>query len=416
MKLNDTLEETFSALLSNKVRTGLTVLGIIIGISSVIVMVSVGQGASSSIQERIQSTGSNLLMITPGATRTIGYGARSAGGTAKTLTLEDSKEISSSIDSVEYLTNEVSGRYQVVYKGNNTNTSIMGTDENYSVVRNVSILQGSFIESSYVDSSSKVAVLGPSVAESLFAEDEEEFADIDLSNVIGKTIKINKIEFKIIGVTAEKGGSGFSNQDDMIYIPYTTAQKYLSGNKYFTEIDVQIKDANQMTDAQNEITNLLLSLHNISDSTSADFSIQNQSDLLETITSTSQTLTILLGAIAGISLLVGGIGIMNMMLTTVTERTREIGLRKAIGAKAKDITFQFLTEAVVLTFSGGVAGVILGWTISWGVKYFNLYQTKVSLFSVVLAVAVSAGIGIIFGYYPAKRAAKLNPIEALRYE
>jgi putative ABC transport system permease protein len=416
MKLNDTLEETFSALLSNKVRTSLTMLGIIIGIASVIVMVSVGQGASSSITERIESSGSNLLMITPGATKSIGYGARSATGTAQTLTINDSKEILASIDSVKNLTNEVSGRYQVVYKGNNTNTSVMGTDANYSSVRNVSILQGNFIENSYVESSSKIAVLGPSVVEDLFALDEEEFEDIDLTNIIGKTIKINKIEFKIVGVTKEKGSSGFSNQDSIIYVPYTTAQKYLSGNKYLTEIDVQISDSNLMTEAQTEITNLLLSLHNISDTTSADFSINNQSDLLETITSTTQTLTILLGAIAGISLLVGGIGIMNMMLTTVTERTKEIGLRKAIGATGDDVSFQFLTEAVVLTFSGGVIGVILGWTISFLINYFNITSTTVSIGSIMLAVGVSAGIGIIFGYYPAKRAARMNPIEALRYE
>jgi putative ABC transport system permease protein len=416
MKLNDTLEETFSALVTNKVRTSLTMLGIIIGIASVIIMVSVGQGASSSITERIESTGSNLLTITPGATKNIGYGARSAAGTAQTLTIEDSKEILSSIDSVKALTNQVSGNYQVVYRGNNTNTSVMGTDKDYSVVRNIDVLQGTFIENSYVENSLKVAVLGPSVVEDLFAINEEEFENIDLSNVIGKTIKINKIEFKVIGITAEKGGSGFSNQDDMIYIPYTTAQNYLSGNKYLTEIDAQIINSDLMTETQTEITNLLLSKHNISDATAADFSIQNQADLLESITSISQTLTILLGAIAGISLLVGGIGIMNMMLTTVTERTKEIGLRKAIGAKNNDISFQFLTEAVVLTFSGGIAGVIFGWAVSYGINYFNLTTTKVSLGSVLLAVGVSAGIGIIFGYYPAKRASKLNPIEALRYE
>jgi len=292
----------------------------------------------------------------------------------------------------------------------------MGTDQSYATVRNVSILDGSFIEDSYVDSNSKVAVLGPSVVEDLFGDGEQTIDDIDLSTVIGKTIKINKIEFKIIGVTKSKGTSGFSNQDDMIYIPYTTAQRYLSGNEYLTEIDVQISDSEKMTEAETEITNLLLSLHNKTDSSSADFSISNQSDLLETITSTSQTLTILLGAIAGISLLVGGIGIMNMMLTTVTERTREIGLRKAIGAKGNDISFQFLTEAVVLTFSGGIIGVALGWIISFLVDYLNLTTTTVSLSSVLLAVGVSAGTGIIFGYYPAKRAAKLNPIEALRYE
>jgi putative ABC transport system permease protein len=416
MKLIDTLEETFLALSSNKARTGLTILGIVIGIGSVIVMVAIGQGSSSSIQSRIESTGSNLLMITPGAARNIGYGARSAGGTAKTLTLEDSREIVSEISAVKALTNEVSGRYQVVYKGNNTNTSIMGTDANYANVKNVSALQGSFVEDSYVEGSSKVAVLGPTVVTDLFATNDEEFADMDLSAVIGKTIKINKIEFKIIGVTKEKGGSGFSNQDDMIYVPYTTAQKYLSGNKYLTEMDVQVSDANLMTSTQAEITNLLLSLHNISDSTAADFSIQNQADLLETITSTTKTLTYLLAAIAGISLLVGGIGIMNMMLTTVTERTREIGLRKAIGAKAKDVSFQFLTEAVVLTFTGGLVGVLLGWIISFGLDYFSITTTVVSVGSIFLAVGVSASIGIIFGYYPAKRASKLNPIEALRYE
>jgi putative ABC transport system permease protein len=416
MKLKDALEETLSALLSNKSRTGLTVLGIVIGISSVIVMVSVGQGASESIQERIQSTGSNLLIITPGSASAIGYGVRSATGTAKTLTLEDAESIKSEISSVKSLTVQVSGRYQAVYKGKNTNTSIMGTDSNYPDVRNVSLLTGSFVSSQYIQSYSKVAILGPSVVKNLFADNEESFEDIDLNNVLGKTIKINNIQFKIIGVTKEKGGTGFTNQDDMIYIPYTTAQKYLSGNKYLTEIDVQISDARLMNTAQIEITNLLLNLHNISNLTDADFNIQNQSDLLESMTSVSQTLTILLGAIAGISLLVGGIGIMNMMLTTVTERTKEIGLRKAIGAKNDDVSFQFLTEAIVLTFSGGVLGIILGWMVSYGINYFEISSTRISFSSIILATGVSVGIGIIFGYYPAKRASRLNPIEALRYE
>ncbi len=416
MKLTDTLEETISALTANKARTGLTILGIIIGISSVIVMVSVGQGASGSIQESIESTGSNLLMITPGATRTLGYGARSAGGTAKTLTIEDANEIKNEISYVEALTMEVSGRYQVIYKGSNTNTSIMGTDPDYFKVRNVNLYFGSFFSDQNIQNFSKVAVLGPSVVENLFAEDEEIFEDIDLNGIIGKIIKINSIQFSIIGVTEKKGGSGFSNQDDIIYVPYTTAQKYLSGNKYLTEIDAQISEAELMKEAELEITNLLLSMHNISDVASADFSIQNQADLLESITSVSQTLSILLGAIAGISLLVGGIGIMNMMLTTVTERTKEIGLRKAIGAKNEDISFQFLTEAVVLTFSGGIIGVLAGWIISYGINYFGLTSTKVSFSSILLAVGVSAVIGIIFGYYPARRASKLNPIEALRYE
>ena len=410
MKLIDTLEETFLALSSNKARTGLTILGIVIGISSVIVMVSVGQGATTSIQASIESTGSNLLMITPGALRNFGYSARSAGGTAQTLTLDDANAIVGQVSSVQYMTPEVSGRYQVVYKGNNTNTSVMGTSDTYPEVRNLSIDQGSFITTQDIDNVSKIAVLGPTVVTDLFG------TDATASDAIGQTIKINKMEFKVVGVTKAKGGSGFQNQDDRIYIPYSVSQRYFTGNKYLSEIDLQITSPNLMTSAQNDVTSLLLSRHNIADSTLADFTVQNQADILSSISSVSQTLTILLGAIAGISLLVGGIGIMNMMLTTVTERTKEIGLRKAIGAKAKDITTQFLTEAVVLTFSGGVVGVFLGWVISWGIKYFNLYQTKVSLMSVILAVVVSAAIGIIFGYYPAKRAAKLNPIEALRYE
>jgi len=410
MKLSDTLEETFLALSSNKARTGLTILGIVIGISSVIVMVSVGQGATGSIQASIESTGSNLLMITPGAARSFGYSVRSAGGTAQSLTLNDANAIVSQVPSVQYMTPEVTGRYQVVYKGNNTNTSVMGTSDTYPTVRNLNIDQGVFITTQDIDNVSRVAVIGPTVVTDLFG------TDAVASDALGQTIKINKMEFKIIGVTKAKGGSGFQNQDDRIYIPYTVSQRYFTGNKYLSEIDLQISSPGLMTAAQNDVTSLLLAQHNIADTTLADFTVQNQADILSSISSVSQTLTILLGAIAGISLLVGGIGIMNMMLTTVTERTREIGLRKAIGAKAKDITTQFLTEAVVLTFTGGLVGVFLGWIISWGIKYFNLYQTQVSLLSIILAVVVSAAIGIIFGYYPAKRAAKLNPIEALRYE
>jgi putative ABC transport system permease protein len=244
----------------------------------------------------------------------------------------------------------------------------------------------------------------------LFGEDATSEA------VVGQTIRIRGMEFKVIGVTVAKGGSGFNNQDDIIYIPTKSAQRYLSGNQYLTGIDVEAASTGAMAQVQSDITDLLLDRHKISDSTQADFSVLNQNDIISSASSITNTLTYLLAAVAGISLIVGGIGIMNMMLTTVTERTREIGLRKAIGAKKADITKQFLAEAIVLTVIGGTLGIILGWLIALVVDWTGLIATSVSLYSVLLAFGVSAGIGIIFGYYPARRASGLNPIEALRYE
>jgi ABC-type antimicrobial peptide transport system permease subunit len=251
-------------------------------------------------------------------------------------------------------------------------------------------------------------VIGPTTKEDLFGE--------NATNVVGQTIKINKIAFKVIGVTVSKGSSGFNNQDDIIYIPISTAQRLLSGNKYVSTISVSALDADSTTQAQEDITALLLKRHKIADPAKADFSIMNQADIASTASSVTSTFTILLGAVAGISLVVGGIGIMNMMLTTVTERTREIGLRKAIGAKRRDISLQFLIEATVLTFLGGLIGIAVGWSISFLVSYLGILEAQVSWLSVILAFSVSALIGIIFGYYPARRAAGLNPIDALRYE
>jgi putative ABC transport system permease protein len=233
---------------------------------------------------------------------------------------------------------------------------------------------------------------------------------------MGQTIRIKGMEFKIVGIMTAKGGTGFGSQDDMIFIPLTSAQRFLAGDAYVTTISVQAADSQSMPAIQQQITDLLLARHHISDSQMADFSTLNQADIVATASSVTQTFTILLGAVAGISLLVGGIGIMNMMLTTVTERTKEIGLRKAIGAKKRDISIQFLTEAVMLTFIGGFIGIILGWLIAWGMTYFDILQTQISMYSIFLAFGVSAAIGIVFGYYPARRAAALNPIEALRYE
>ena len=407
MKITDILKETYSALSGNKIRTGLTMLGIIIGIGSVIAMTAIGQGAQNSISASIQSIGANLIMVMPGAQRSFGGPSGGRGG-ALTLTIEDANAIETGVTNVAGVVREVSTRKQVIATGTNTNTSIIGTEPSYSTVRNIVIDEGNFISNQNVLSGSKVAVLGPTTRDDLFG--------VGATEIIGQKIRISGSEYSVIGITVSKGGSGFSNSDDAIYIPYTTAQRYLSGNKYLSEIDVSAQSSDVSTQVQTDITALLMQRHDITDSTKADFNTMNQADIIATASSVTSTFTTLLAAIAGISLLVGGIGIMNMMLTTVTERTREIGLRKAIGAKRRDINFQFLTEAVVLTFVGGFLGIVLGWLIAFGISYLGIVQAQVSISSVLLAFGVSALIGIIFGYYPARHAASLNPIDALRYE
>ncbi len=407
MTITDLLEETSSALSSNKARSFLTILGIVIGIGSVIAMVSIGQGAQGAIQARIQSIGSDLVMVTPGAQRGVGFQVSSGRGAARTLTQQDADAIVQGITTAKAVAPELSSRYQVTAKGKNTNTSVVGVSPAYPLVRNVAIDQGSFISDQNLLSLSKVAVLGPTARDDLFGVG---------ADAVGQTIRIKNIEFKVIGVTTAKGGSGFGSQDDMIFIPLTSAQRFLAGDAYVTTISVQAVDTASMTAMQQQITDLLLSRHHISDPQLADFSTLNQADIVATASSITGTFTTLLAAVAGISLVVGGIGIMNMMLTTVTERTREIGLRKAIGAKRSEINLQFLIEAIMLTCIGGLVGIILGWAISYGVTYFGILQTSVSLSSVLLAFGVSAIIGIVFGYFPARRAAGLNPIEALRYE
>lgn len=407
MKTRDLIEETYFSLTVNKVRTGLTMLGIVIGIGSVIAMVAIGQGAQGSIEARIQSIGSNLLLVMPGAQRGPGTMVSSGRGSAETLTLEDSDAIAQQVTGVAAVAPEVSRRYQVTARGTNTNTEVVGTVSDYPQVRNVQIDTGTFISDQDVQSLSRVAVLGPTTRDDLFGAG---------ADPIGQTIRINQVDFRIIGVTQSKGTSGFGSQDDMIFVPLSTAQMFLAGGDYVTTISVQAQDQSSMADVQQQITNLLLQRHNISNPQLADFSVMNQADIVATASSVTDTFTILLGAIAGISLLVGGIGIMNMMLTTVTERTREIGLRKAIGAKKHDINTQFLAESVMLTLLGGVTGIVLGWLVAWGVTQFASIATQVSYTSVLLAFGVSAAIGIVFGYYPARRASNLNPIEALRYE
>lgn len=412
MKSKDLLHESYSALTVNKVRSGLTMLGIVIGIGSVIALVAIGQGAKNSIQSNIQSIGSNLIIVTPGTQRTFGGGANAGRGSAQTLTMADEQAAASALSLVKAVEPELSRRYQVTASGTNTNTQVVGTDPNYVTVRNLNIDIGSFISDSDINSFGKVAVLGPTTRDDLFGQ------GVDPT---GQSIRINGIIFKVIGVTQSKGGSGFANQDDIIFIPITTAQHYLvgpnpQGQAYVSTIGISADSATDMSAVQQQVTDLLLARHNISNPAQADFTVQNQADIVATASSITGTFTILLASIAGISLVVGGIGIMNMMLTTVTERTREIGLRKAIGAKRRDINLQFLAEAIMLTFLGGTMGVIFGWLISFLATKFANLPAALTFSSIGLAFGVSAAIGVVFGYYPALRASKLNPIEALRYE
>ncbi len=411
MRAKDLFQESYNALTVNKVRTTLTMLGIVIGIASVIAMIGIGQGAQSTIQANIQSIGSNLISVSSGAQRTPGSFVNAGQGSAQTLTSEDAKALRDQLTNIKGLDTELSRRYQVTARGTNVNTQVVGTDADYAIVRNLTVDSGTFLTDEQVQSYARVAVIGPSVRDTLFGTD---------SDPIGEAIRINGNQFKIVGVTTAKGGSGFTNQDDMIFIPVTAAQRFLvgasaSGKAYVSVIAISAVSASAMPDVQNQVTAILLQRHGISDSTLADFNVQNQADLVAAASTVTKTLTYLLASVAGISLLVGGIGIMNMMLTTVTERTREIGLRKAIGAKRTDINLQFLMEAIMLTFTGGAMGILLGWIAALLATHFGI-TSQVSLSSIILAFCVSTGIGLVFGYYPARRASMLNPIEALRFE
>jgi len=407
MTYKDILQEAYVALSANKSRTFLTMLGIIIGIGSVIAMVSIGQGAQQSIESSIQGLGSNILTIFPGALQP-GRGIVSSGrGSALSLKNED-LSVLQDIPGVSLLAPELDRRFQVVSpSGNNTNVTVIGATTDYATVRNLNLSSGTFISDANDRSLGRVAVIGPTVMTDLFG------AEALPDDVVGQTLRISGANFKILGVLEGKGGNSFSSTDNMVFVPLSTMQKILAGSDYLTSISVSVTTKELMPEVQAAATEALTIKHRVAE---PDFSIISQADILGTLTQVTDAFTLFLASIAGISLFVGGIGIMNMMLTTVTERTREIGLRKSIGAKAHDINIQFLSEAIMLTITGGAIGIILGSVVAYAVTSLGIIQTSVSLSSVLLSFGVSATIGIVFGYYPARRASKMNPIEALRYE
>jgi putative ABC transport system permease protein len=407
MDINEIFSSALEALTLNKLRTALAGLGIVIGIGAVIALISLGQASQLAVSSQIQSLGSNLITVIPGSQRS--GGVQSGFGGATSLTYEDANAIaqSSQITTVAAVSPELSRRAQVTTGASNTNTSIVGATPAYESVHNITLQSGSFLTTDNVDSISKVAVIGPTTATNLFG---------DGVDPIGQEVRINKVAFRIVGETASKGGTGFGNQDDMIIIPITSAQKLIFGVDYLSSIALQAKDPNDITPAENEVGYFLLARHHFNDPTQADFSMFSQADILGAANQVTGTFTVLLSGIAAISLLVGGIGIMNIMLVTVIERTREIGLRKSLGATSTIIITQFLIESILLTFGGGAIGAGLGIGLSFVATKLLSLPFAVSLSAILLAFGVSAAIGIVFGWYPAQKAAKLSPIEALRYE
>ncbi len=406
--LGRTFKIAFRALGRNKMRSFLTALGIIIGVGAVIAMISIGEGARRGIEDRFASMGTNLLFVSPGSQSQ--RGVHGGWGSMTTLKEDDALAIGRECPAVMYISPSVSARAQTVYGNKNWNTSISGTGDRYPEVRNWEVELGAYFDEAMVKSAAKVCVLGADVKTNLF-EDEDP---------IGKVIRIKKIPFKVLGVLKKRGESGgFGSRDDMITIPYTTAMRRLQGIDYLQSVDVRAVSTEAMSEAVAQIQELLRNRHRIAPGAEDDFTVRNMSEIAETAAQATQMMTVLLGSIAGISLLVGGIGIMNIMLVSVTERIREIGLRMAVGARERDILLQFLTEAIVLSLMGGFIGIAVGVGASKLLKHIKMFasmNTVVSPESVVLAFGFAAAIGIFFGFYPARKASRLDPIEALRYE
>jgi putative ABC transport system permease protein len=413
MKFYRLLIEALESLNANKMRSILTVLGIVIGVAAVIAMLSIGRGAQASITARIESIGTNLIYITPGSTSQ--DGVVSASGSAGTLTMDDTDALAE-LDQVVAAASDTNNFVQVVYQGANTRTRLMGVTPGYETVSSLTLADGEFISEANQNARSLVVVLGSGVAEDLFGS---------TTGVVGQKVRLNGQAYKVIGVLESKGGTGFFNQDDQVFIPLSTALYRLVGGIRFrgssviSEIVIKAASSKVVDQVVQNATLLMRERHQTVEGAD-DFTITSQQDSLETATQVSDTLTLFLGGIAGISLAVGGIGIMNIMLTTVTERTHEIGLRKAIGARRQDILLQFLVESIVLSFMGGLIGVVIGWGASRLMGQINFSGSTiipvVGLDSVLLATIFSMAIGLFFGIYPATRAARLQPVEALRYE
>jgi putative ABC transport system permease protein len=424
VKLYDSFRSALQSLVVNKLRSALTMLGVIIGVASVIAMVAVGNGASQQVQNTILSLGSNLITVMPA--NLSDQGLRGAGAQAQNLTLDDMRAIQSQLGSsiVASEAEQGAGRWQVTAAGQNWNTNVNGVSEDYPYVRDWPLQSGDFFTGTDLTVNAQVAVIGSTTATNLFGEGDAVGQTLQLRQVFGgggKDQRARILNFKIVGVLATKGSTGFGqSRDDQILVPITTAQRVLTGRlNVVNTIVVKATSSDAMADTTLDVTNVLMQRHKISDPASADFSVTNQNDTLAALGAVTGTFTLLLGAIGGISLLVGGIGIMNIMLVSVNERTREIGIRKAVGARRQDIMVQFLIESMALTGIGGILGILLGWSITLVVSLIPQASGLVLVITsgtVIIAVGVSVAIGVVFGLYPAMRAARLHPIQALRYE
>ena len=405
MLFSESVQIAVTALLSNKLRSILTMLGIIIGVGAVIAMISIGMGVRQNVTNSIASLGSNMLIVTPGSTNK--GGVRSAAGSGQKLKYDDAEAIKKKIKNIDYVSPTVNSSYQVVNGNQNWNTSVYGVTPEYLHIRSLNVQSGSFITNNDLKSRNRVAVIGTTVASNLF----------DTSNPVGKTIRINNQPYRIIGVLESKGQSSMGqDQDDMVIVPLTTAQERLLGITYVRSINIQVSRSDKIEQVQSEVETLLRQRHHITGDKEDDFTVRNLTSLMETMTSTTTMLTLFLGSIAAISLIVGGIGIMNIMMVSVTERTREIGIRKALGATFQNIMMQFLIESVVIGVIGGLLGIACGVGIALTIAKAGLFQTVITAAPIIISFSFSVGIGLFFGIYPARKAARLDPFEALRYE